>query len=134
MLTCFAPVPISCELVSRNLPGFSSQEYFLWNRTIWCLHSTHSEFRFSAHLFHEFDQLSCDQSVQLFCAISSLSPVFREQLHPERLLLVPIVFHRRAAIHFRWRFECFLRWQRKDRKSTRLNSSHSQISYAVFFF
>src|SRR3990167_8360618 len=31
------------------------------------------------------------------------------------------------------------RWQRRqrkgpDRKSTRLNSSHSQISYAVFFF
>src|SRR2546430_4781182 len=24
------------------------------------------------------------------------------------------------------------RWQRRDRKSTRLNSSHSQISYAVF--
>src|SRR2546430_5988408 len=24
------------------------------------------------------------------------------------------------------------RWKRKDRKSTRLNSSHSQISYAVF--
>src|SRR6266478_8317849 len=25
-----------------------------------------------------------------------------------------------------------LRWQKRDRKSTRLNSSHSQISYAVF--
>src|SRR5688572_31628080 len=24
------------------------------------------------------------------------------------------------------------RWKRRDRKSTRLNSSHSQISYAVF--
>src|SRR3712207_8377018 len=25
-----------------------------------------------------------------------------------------------------------LRWQRRDRKSTRLNSSHANISYAVF--
>src|SRR5688572_32398316 len=30
-----------------------------------------------------------------------------------------------------WPFEIFLRLP-KDRKSTRLNSSHSQISYAVF--
>src|SRR5688572_31373788 len=31
--------------------------------------------------------------------------------------------------HFGWRASCFA-WA--DRKSTRLNSSHSQISYAVF--
>src|SRR5205085_12514319 len=30
------------------------------------------------------------------------------------------------------RGEVSLRWLRRDRKSTRLNSSHSQISYAVF--
>src|SRR5688572_31882124 len=30
------------------------------------------------------------------------------------------------------RVECWLRGSRTDRKSTRLNSSHSQISYAVF--
>src|SRR2546430_11679005 len=28
--------------------------------------------------------------------------------------------------------DCLARGQRQDRKSTRLNSSHSQISYAVF--
>src|SRR5712691_9849898 len=28
--------------------------------------------------------------------------------------------------------ELYKRWRRRDRKSTRLNSSHSQISYAVF--
>src|SRR2546427_4220321 len=30
------------------------------------------------------------------------------------------------------RLETKAQWQRQDRKSTRLNSSHSQISYAVF--
>src|SRR5205085_10192878 len=29
-------------------------------------------------------------------------------------------------------FSCQCEWQSRDRKSTRLNSSHSQISYAVF--
>src|SRR2546422_3975488 len=36
--------------------------------------------------------------------------------------------HTRVALHLnRW-----LRWRGRDRKSTRLNSSHGYISYAVF--
>src|SRR2546428_13792331 len=31
-----------------------------------------------------------------------------------------------------WRFPSRDSWRRRDRKSTRLNSSHDQISYAVF--
>src|SRR2546427_2191461 len=39
---------------------------------------------------------------------------------------------RRVAGHLRWDFAGLLEGLRTDRKSTRLNSSHSQISYAVF--
>src|SRR2546427_1650040 len=39
----------------------------------------------------------------------------------------------RAAVHPRRLLPCTGRWGKyRDRKSTRLNSSHSQISYAVF--
>src|SRR3990167_7036325 len=47
-----------------------------------------------------------------------------------------------ARQRFQWRVrsfagigvKCCLCQRRKDRKSTRLNSSHSQISYVLFFF
>src|SRR2546430_12655967 len=38
-----------------------------------------------------------------------------------------------TLLAFRGRFPGFDKLPRKDRKSTRLNSSHSQISYAAFF-
>src|SRR2546427_4231024 len=37
-----------------------------------------------------------------------------------------------SAAGVRWTIDDFERVRKKDRKSTRLNSSHSQISYAVF--
>src|SRR5688572_31551773 len=37
-----------------------------------------------------------------------------------------------ATTHFSFKLEYFNTSSSKDRKSTRLNSSHSQISYAVF--
>src|SRR5438270_4875240 len=44
--------------------------------------------------------------------------------------LVPTV--RRLSISTRECWVCHWLWSNPDRKSTRLNSSHSQISYAVF--
>src|SRR2546430_13153222 len=41
------------------------------------------------------------------------------------LLLLRLVYFVESSLHHR-------RWPHRDRKSTRLNSSHSQISYAVF--
>src|SRR2546430_11361323 len=43
----------------------------------------------------------------------------RERLDVERMIVRPLALRERVR-------------QRRDRKSTRLNSSHSQISYAVF--
>src|SRR5690349_23043458 len=37
-----------------------------------------------------------------------------------------------CALHIADRARCFMRGRPKDRKSTRLNSSHVEISYAVF--
>src|SRR2546430_5817242 len=42
------------------------------------------------------------------------------------------VWHDRAVFHFLTGAEDRMAYVRQDRKSTRLNSSHSQISYAVF--
>src|SRR5690349_22839635 len=39
---------------------------------------------------------------------------------------------RRQTRHCRCTASCRLIWSRQDRKSTRLNSSHVEISYAVF--
>src|SRR5689334_24686203 len=51
---------------------------------------------------------------------------------PFRLCNSQFVFQVRIVVwHFRERF-FFYFTQRRDRKSTRLNSSHSSISYAVF--
>src|SRR5689334_23904782 len=43
------------------------------------------------------------------------------------------ISHCRRRRRRRWRSSCLIRaGRRRDRKSTRLNSSHSSISYAVF--
>src|SRR2546430_5466045 len=52
----------------------------------------------------------------------AIAPVFGEQLR------MRAVFDDLAALHH----EDLVRAADRDRKSTRLNSSHSQISYAVF--
>src|SRR2546430_4362567 len=56
------------------------------------------------------------------------------QLDPQlvfNLFLPPLLYP--AAVYTSWRdFRANLRQILQDRKSTRLNSSHSQISYAVF--
>src|SRR2546430_6680787 len=39
---------------------------------------------------------------------------------------------RRIVRDTNWSNKLLVSWRRQDRKSTRLNSSHSQISYAVF--
>src|SRR5256886_3329446 len=44
---------------------------------------------------------------------------------------VPVIFLD-TRFHFRETYEFKRRFAKRDRKSTRLNSSHSQISYAVF--
>src|SRR2546430_13185219 len=66
---------------------------------------------------------------------------FGHDLHPQRILQV-LFDHPRDPVRHRRRREDGLRRvgeaedpldvEREDRKSTRLNSSHSQISYAVF--
>src|SRR2546430_12261372 len=63
---------------------------------------------------------------QLVTAAGQLDRIARERAQAERgtvdqpeLALLPLVHRTRALLH-------------QDRKSTRLNSSHSQISYAVF--
>src|SRR2546427_1890402 len=67
------------------------------------------------------------------------SHVRQAQVHrvPEQRLLLPFsqaAGQRRPSIHTgRWRRARWSPWGiQRDRKSTRLNSSHSQISYAVF--
>src|SRR2546430_4376198 len=68
------------------------------------------------------------------------SPIYTdpENFNPTNLLLIT----NNATIDFHWSWNSFplvlglwttIRWTGQiDRKSTRLNSSHSQISYAVF--
>src|SRR5688572_32484629 len=63
--------------------------------------------------------------------------LFRSQPHGRRRLhrhrAVPgVLERRRVVLHVRLASHPLGDHRRQDRKSTRLNSSHSQISYAVF--
>src|SRR5438445_3302133 len=64
----------------------------------------------------------------------AVAPGFRVLADEANLVGVSknLFFHRTAnfAVTGKWYFENY--WNIKDRKSTRLNSSHANISYAVF--
>src|SRR2546422_10904786 len=92
--------------------------------------------------------MSC--CIALFCILSGFSGVFlffflmirrppRSTLFPYTTLFRSLVSRNHEAVAIFDRLRTFtsgevvsLRWQRGDRKSTRLNSSHGYISYAVF--
>src|SRR3990167_2793149 len=70
-----------------------------------------------------------------------LAPSLRARFRPRDLLSEDQPFHSRERTPqlFHRENSSYSRHQRRsqriqDRKSTRLNSSHSQISYALFFF
>src|SRR5260221_9758163 len=57
----------------------------------------------------------------------------RSTLFPYTTLFRSACYHRDGGIcQTRQVTHCLLQWQETDRKSTRLNSSHTVISYAVF--
>src|SRR5436190_13412970 len=60
--------------------------------------------------------------------------LFRSQLHARRAVrpLRPAAIDAAVVLPVTQRGEAGLRTARRDRKSTRLNSSHTVISYAVF--
>src|SRR2546430_11095007 len=57
--------------------------------------------------------------------------LFRSQTAYE-MNLMPLVSSNLCAARIRPRLPSLIKTESEDRKSTRLNSSHSQISYAVF--
>src|SRR5206468_12469604 len=93
------------------------------------------------HFFHFFLPLSSLSSLLFFFNDTATTEIYTLSLH-DALPISVVGFHSRA----RWRpvFRSFApvprgcrcvrseHWAPSDRKSTRLNSSHDQISYAVF--
>src|SRR5688572_32970087 len=64
---------------------------------------------------------------------TATTEIYTLSLHDALPILSHRHEHRRGGTHQRLvRFWSWHRYSRGDRKSTRLNSSHSQISYAVF--
>src|SRR5205085_11083415 len=59
-------------------------------------------------------------------------PIYYRDDYKGQITLFSLEVFEKLAAHFRLTNKSAGELRRKDRKSTRLNSSHSQISYAVF--
>src|SRR5688572_32312247 len=79
-------------------------------------------FLFCALIFFFFNDTATTEIYTL--SLHDALPIFGEfRAHLAQMLQLEVVVLKQARIH---------QPTREDRKSTRLNSSHSQISYAVF--